>query len=99
MKILRILILAILAICFACLPLLLTGCTHTRVFSPTGVEVIRTSANATPISYVATGASGFAFHGNLDHSTPALARGKAVGDRLSGVAGIVTALGAAALIP
>jgi hypothetical protein len=69
----------------------LSGCTQTTVYAPNGKRALRTSADATNISYAG---QGWAFHADkLDHSTPALARGKAVGDRMTAAGAAIAASG------
>lgn len=76
--------------------LLLTACTQTVVRSPQGVAVVQTSGNVRGMTYAGPD---FAWRAEeIDHGTAALARGKAISERAAGVAGIVTAVGASALL-
>jgi hypothetical protein len=74
----------------------LTGCTQTVVRSPQGVAVVQTSGNVRGMTYAGPD---FAWRAEeIDHGTAALARGKAISERAAGIAGVVTALGASALL-
>lgn len=76
------------------------GCASTTVYGPDGRRVLHTSADALDVRFEqAAGGGAVIFTARrLDHSTPTLARGKAVADRLQAVGAAAAAVGASAIL-